>query len=317
MEISELLQELGYSSSANCLQGSELDHAPDYGHVFRRAKETANLMAVYSLRSQTTENKNKTLIPVTYVCKAASFDEADGIHRLVWNQNVIPFLIVLAPQGIRVYSGFDLNSNKSKTSANQYLGEIPEADFSNVSKALASFSAESIDNGTIWNKWGDHVHPQQRVEWCLLEDLHKLEEGLTKSGLNDSALVHALIGKFVFLYYLRHRNILSDERLTLWNLSWDDVAGRTAKLSSFIRLCRELDERLNGSIFPLTEKKLRDIGAAVLQQLAGVFAGDSAVGQMHLDFDAYDFSHIPIETLSVIYEQFLHQKENAERFHRR
>ncbi|HZC22725.1 MAG TPA: N-6 DNA methylase, partial [Candidatus Binatia bacterium] len=34
-------------------------------------------------------------------------------------------------------------------------------------------------------------------------------------------------------------------------------------------------------------------------------------GQQHLDFDAYDFSYLPIETLSVIYEQFLHAAEHA------
>jgi hypothetical protein len=32
-------------------------------------------------------------------------------------------------------------------------------------------------------------------------------------------------------------------------------------------------------------------------------------GQLHLDFELYDFSFIPIETLSVIYEQFLHLPE--------
>jgi hypothetical protein len=32
-------------------------------------------------------------------------------------------------------------------------------------------------------------------------------------------------------------------------------------------------------------------------------------GQLHLDFQPYDFSFIPIETLSVIYEQFLHLPE--------
>ena len=37
----------------------------------------------------------------------------------------------------------------------------------------------------------------------------------------------------------------------------------------------------------------------------------TAEGQEHLDFDAYDFSFIPIETLSVIYQQFLHAAEYA------
>ncbi len=41
--------------------------------------------------------------------------------------------------------------------------------------------------------------------------------------------------------------------------------------------------------------------------MAGAFVGDDPItGQLHLDFQPYDFSHIPIETLSVIYEQFLH-----------
>ena len=41
--------------------------------------------------------------------------------------------------------------------------------------------------------------------------------------------------------------------------------------------------------------------------MAGVFNGDDPItNQLHLDFQPYDFSHIPVETLSVIYEQFLH-----------
>jgi hypothetical protein len=42
----------------------------------------------------------------------------------------------------------------------------------------------------------------------------------------------------------------------------------------------------------------------------GTFRGDNPGGQLHLDFEAYDFSFIPIETLSVIYEQFLHSADS-------
>ena len=34
-------------------------------------------------------------------------------------------------------------------------------------------------------------------------------------------------------------------------------------------------------------------------------------GQTHLDFRRYDFAHIPIETLSVVYEQFLHAEDRG------
>lgn len=44
-----------------------------------------------------------------------------------------------------------------------------------------------------------------------------------------------------------------------------------------------------------------------LRKIAGTFRGDDpGTGQLVLDFGIYDFSLIPIETLSVIYEQFLH-----------
>jgi methylase of polypeptide subunit release factors len=70
-----------------------------------------------------------------------------------------------------------------------------------------------------------------------------------------------------------------------------------------------LDDWLNGSVFPLTTRMMIRIGADHLQRAAGVFAGDSPEGQQHLAFDAYDFSYIPIETLSVVYEQFLHARK--------
>ena len=41
-------------------------------------------------------------------------------------------------------------------------------------------------------------------------------------------------------------------------------------------------------------------------KVAGVFAGDEVTGQLSLDFRRYDFAEIPIETLSGVYQQFLH-----------
>lgn len=49
-----------------------------------------------------------------------------------------------------------------------------------------------------------------------------------------------------------------------------------------------------------------------IQKVASVFHGDDPEsGQMSLDFKAYDFEHIPIETLSMVYQQFLHAEEKG------
>jgi hypothetical protein len=303
MDTRRLLDVLGYTGSPNCLRGRELSHAPDYGHVFRRASESAGLDAVYcvDVPAAKTGRSVSASIPVSYVCKAESFEEADRIHRLVWNQNVVPFLIVLAPQGVRLYAGFERQRGGGAHSAC-----FIETDLDGAATQLAALTSNSIDSGMVWGELGDRVRLQQRVEWQLLSDLEALEKILKTDGLRDSVHVHTLIGKLLYLHYLRHRDILSDARLEKWGLSWSEVAGRSVKIAPFMSLCTHLDDWLNGSVFPITDRMMRDIGLAVLQRAAGVFAGDSSSGQMHLEFDAYDFSYIPIETLSVVYEQFLH-----------
>ncbi len=304
MQTDALLHSLGYDSSPNCLRDNDLRHAPDFGHVFRRAQATSSLEAVYCLCPPKGNRVRTSITPVSYVCKVASLEDADAIHKRVWNQNVVPFLIVLAPQGIRVYTGFERRQKSDRSPESRWLAE---SDFDRVTSKLSAWSADSIDSGAVWDRWGAWVRPKQRVEWRLLEDLQELERQLRAQGLKDAYVLHALIGRFVFLHYLRERGFLSDERLGLWNLSWNEAAGRDAKLSSFITLCDELEERLNGSIFPLTKNQLkRTVGASLVQFVASIFAGDSPDGQRHLDFKAYDFSHIPVETLSIIYEQFLH-----------
>ena len=89
----------------------------------------------------------------------------------------------------------------------------------------------------------------------------------------------------------------------MWKLDPEHIFTR---LTTFIDLLENVDEWLNGSVFPITVNKIKEFGAERLRKVAGVFRGEEAVsGQLPL-FDIYDFSFIPIETLSVIYEQFLH-----------
>src|SRR5438477_668364 len=105
---------------------------------------------------------------------------------------------------------------------------------------------------------------------------------------------HGLIGKFVYLYYLRHRGILSDRKLEKWSIAQQDLFSRNATLKAFRAVNEELQEWLNGSVFQLGDGALSHISQPQLRLAAGMFAGDAIGGQLHLDFQAYDFSHIPI-----------------------
>ena len=111
----QVIDELQYSDSPNFLRPGKqnsFDDAADYSHIFRRASEHCHLHGVYSLR-QSESNGRDAVIPVVYVCEATDERDAERIHRLVWNQNIVPFLIVASPRTIRLYSGFRYESPRA------------------------------------------------------------------------------------------------------------------------------------------------------------------------------------------------------------
>ena len=313
MSVAGLIETLGYDQSAHFLRrGRRLESARDYGHVFRKAAEDCALRGVYTIQDES--SGSGPLVPCVYVCEARDEAEARLIHRRVWNQNVVPFLLLCTPRNVRVYSGFRYSRPESVAKGDTLAQGIlePAVAFNEVAERLCSFRAESIDDGALWRDRGQQVTPETRVDWKLLDSLKALGHWLLDHGLErDTA--HALIGKYVYLRYLRQRGILSDRKLAKWGIDPHKVFSRGATLTAFRRLEDALEDWLNGSIFPIAGGAQSSVRAEHLQRVAGTFSGDDPVtGQLHLDFEPFDFSHIPIETLSIIYEQFLHASPDTD-----
>jgi hypothetical protein len=307
-QLKAVLAALGYDDSPNFLTGGELGRDRDFGHIYRKAEAKCGLTGVYVLKGSSLRSEAAD-IPVVYVCRAESRTEADAIHRLVWNQNIVPFLLVACPDVLRLYAGFRYVPEAVAKGAERSRGVLqPAIDFDRVADVLNAFRAAAIDNGHLWTSWGNEVTSDSRVDWTLLENLRVLGDLLLREGLPRS-LAHSLIGKFVYLHYLRARRILSDRKMRDWGLEPQELFGRNVDIEAFASLLRHLQQWLNGSVFPLSDSDLKAIGQKRLRKIAAVFLGDTAEGQIHLGFDAYDFSFIPIETISVIYEQFLHAEQ--------
>lgn len=306
MQTSELLAELEYTDSPNFLGASRFGEALEHAHIFRRAAESFRLHGVYLLREGSEPGKDVST-PVVYVAEAETFEDADEIHRKVWNQNVVPFLLVRTPQGIRLYSGFRYDWKAVPRSEQREQQGVLEAAvaFNEVGRKLSAFHARAIDDGTIWKDCGRQVKSQTRVDWRLLDELEKLGEWLHKGQRLEKDVANALIGKFVYLRYLRDRDILSDRKLREWGIDLRKVFGRNATIDATRDLVERVDDWLNGAIFPFSFSGKRAPRREHIQRVAAIFLGDESSGQLHLDFQRYDFSYIPIETLSVIYEQFL------------
>jgi hypothetical protein len=308
ISVAKLIQELGYDDSPNFVKGGSLAQIPSLAHVFRRAEQHCGLVGVYALR-QDASLRDGSLVPVVYVCESKSEDDALLVHRRVWNQDVVPFVIVRTPQNVRIYSGFGYRegADKSKRTATRILNEAVAAD-DIASKLTPSFHADRIDDGTLWRQKGQHVTPEMRVDGRLLGNLERLGQVLRDQMKLGPHVANALIGKYVYLRYLRDRTILSDERLDLFNIEARSVFSRDAQLTALRSLIEQLDDWLNGSVFDIPWTQ--GVKAEHVKEVAGVFFGDDPRGQLNL-FEDYDFSYIPIETLSVVYEQFLHSQGKA------
>jgi len=276
-------------------------------HLFRAAKK-AGVQGAYLFQTSPPEQKILPPRPAVYVAEAKTRDEAREIHQRLWNLGNAPFIVILLPNEIRVYTGFDFSLTNEKKGLVKEIKEVIDLTFESLRDQLADFRADSIDSGRIWETQSKYVTPEKRVDAHLLNNLEKLEEYLKGREL-DLPIIHALIGKYVYIRYLYDRKILSAEWLAENNLNLDSVLSRNATLAGLLHLTKVLEDCFNGAIFPLPSNVETTLGDEIVSIVASTFKGDEPIsGQLHLDFEAYDFSYIPVETLSSIYEQFLHSQ---------
>ena len=306
MSVDEIVGKLGYDQSPNFLQERDFGDVPGYSHLFRRATGRCRLKGVYTLKDESGEG-GLNVVPLVYVCEESADVPSEEIHRLAWNQNVVPFVLVVARDVVRLYSGFSYGASAQTGASDAAREGVLNAAvaFNRVAAELGSFRAEAIDCGDVWRRWERQVDPRGRVDWRLLDNLRKLGAWLRDKGLSKDA-AHALIGKYVYLRYLRDREILSNRKFEEWGRSRQSVR-RGATVAGLRAVIRNLEGWLNGSVFPLKLTGAGSPSAEHIVRVARAFVGDDPEsGQLHLDFEPYDFAFIPIETLSVIYEQFLH-----------
>lgn len=324
-QLSNLLKDLKYDQSPY-YRDSEAKFEPETAHIFRAARQVGKpgvwgVHGIYVFQTSLESELEKPMLParpVVYIANAETESQARKIHRSLWNLGYTPFLIVVLPHQIRIYTGFDYSEQNEERGR---LGE-PGLSIEQTRDLLRLyFSAAAIDQGRIWkSEFGKSLKAEQRVDRRLLGNLKNLSGVLVGRNGNrgngnplQKKAAHALIGKYLYIYYLRHRNILSDKWLQQENIAIDTVLGRTATVKGLRKLDKALRRRFfdkEGDIFPLDFSSLGD---EHVELVAGVFNGDEMTvdgcAQMHLDFQAYRFEYIPIELLSSIYEQFLHEQD--------
>ncbi len=297
MSLAEVLDVLDYSRSPHYLK-TEHKREPEVASLFRDA-HNAGVDGIYVFQSSSEKNTTFAVRPAVYVAEAQTPEDARIIHRKLWNLGQAPFLIVVLPDHIRVYTGFDYSQEDDRVGI---LEPQVGLDRNSMLEQLADFCAEAINNGQLWRQRSKHLQLDKRVDQRLLKNLSKLGRFLREQMNLPPEIAHALIGKYVYIRYLRDRNILSDQWFQQHDIDIDAVLGRNATVNGLSRLCTVLDNRFNGSIFPLDFSGKNALEDEHVEYVASIFKGDELLPgggrQLSLNFQVYDFAYIPIELLS-------------------
>lgn len=319
LPLNEILKILGYADSSH-FRTKERQFEPESVHHFRLAKdrqsEKFSVKGLYVFDTGKGAAISLAARPAVCVAAAPSIVDAKRLHRRIWNLGNVPFLIVRLPDQVRVYSGFLYDETGQE---GLIIEEKSEAE-ATLLASLSDFTADSIDSARIWQAQRQRLDTRHRVDTKLLENLKNLAQALAKhcTPVLDLPTAHALIGKFVYLRYLRDRNILDDKWLSKRQIMLEQVFGPHATVAELSRLVDALEDRFNGDVFHLDLGPTTLVDDSHVRLVATVFSGDEIhedetgfVLQLHLAFQRYDFRHIPVETLSSIYEQFLHAQIEA------
>lgn len=281
-----------------------------YTHVLRRAwKCFEDLIGVLSVRGR----------PTVYLQYRPNQTRISALEqRRFWSNGVAPILMRVTPSEIQVYSslrspaldGEDVDADKRLVDVFQRAAQTLD---------LRNF-LQAVEAGTVYDRYAEHFDPTQAVDRRLVENLQAGRQ-LMSFGRDalDLPTIHRLLGRVLFTCYLEARGALVGKDFGRLGaganstfrqlLELPEPASVRAALTRFFqRLRRYFRGNLFDDDFASDLSSLRDDDLVTLRNL--IAGHDLGTGQKVLPFDIYDFSVIPIETISAVYEDFIRAEDS-------
>ena len=234
-----------------------------------------------------------------------SSNTLDAIRQRVWNQNLVRVIVDLHPDRATVYPTTRLPSSSQR---------LPLAE----ARTDGRFSAFEVSSGNLARRLPNWFAPPNRVDHELIRNLTTTAAQLAKRGflpelpsVTRRQRAELLLQQIIFICYLEHRGVLGAtyRKRRQTDLLHDLIEHRNASGLSHLIDCLRRD--FNGDFLaddrhdPWTA--LTDVGYGLLHGFLG--RTDMNTGQGHLW--NYDFSLIPVELLSGLYESFIATRDQA------
>lgn len=268
--------------------------------------------------------------PVVYFSQFEEIDIAAlaELYRSVWSQGKAPLLYVISRQDILVFNSYDdppPRDNPDEILSNdeahrhrllhhlQSLYNVETARQKIADELSKDYRRILLDTGAFWQtEDGQHIQREKRADQRLLASMDLLRRRLLSLHLS-SEIAYALLGRSIFIRYLEDRGILNEALFAEITKGYanDYLTALNNKEVTYDLLFDYLHQRFNGDIFPVSEQERREIGKEHLEWIQRFLQReDLETGQ--LSFWPYDFSCVPIELISGIYDTFLSDETRKE-----
>ncbi len=224
------------------------------------------------------------------------------LHKAIWNFNETPIVIISENEKVTVYNGFILDKNK------ELLKRIGGDD------VLSDFTYIELVTGKTFKTYEREFHFQNRVDYKLLKNIEETQNELLNKHKCDRLIANALLGKVIFIRYLIDRRVklnFKGESKVWTNNEFCDLLDDREQVFKFFEYLKDPKKGFNGNLFPIDKVDYDNIPDGVFGLLRRLLEGDNISKKQKSLFCFYDFSVLPIEFISNVYERFIGKENQA------
>ncbi|HEY4323252.1 MAG TPA: N-6 DNA methylase [Mucilaginibacter sp.] len=220
----------------------------------------------------------------------------EKLHEAIWNFNECPIAIIIQNEVIEIFNGFNFLKDK------KLLEKLGGAE------KLNHFTYFELVTGRTWEQYQKQLDYKNRVDYHLLQNIKAARKSLLGQDEHKAKLLNAILGKVIFVRYLIDRkvNMKFDGKFRTWsNQEFCKLLDDPNEAQQFFEYLDDKDRGFNGDLFPLTTNEYRQITANDYQIIKRLLQGEDIEQSQPSLFEFYDFSIIPIEFISNVYELFI------------
>ena len=249
---------------------------------------------------------------VGFVAQESQSGGLVDLRKRLWNYGRVPLLIA---------SSADSSATVFNALSNPRDGSNPHAAPLATSPArsrpvevLRAYARKQVEAGEFARDHLASYRDTRRVDQGLLKNLRHLRQRHGRGSAERAAAIDDLIGGALIVSYLSDRGVLDARHLIELAGTAEFDSALMGGVSSALRLFEGLAQKFNGDVFGSMPNAVAVLEDDDLHAVASLLRGDDLVtGQGSLW--PYDFSIVPPDLVSSVYEQLLENNRKSEATH--